>query len=80
VCQSTNSSKHRAALILLTDQPIRPFARHILDGIEEATRDAIDLSLFVEFNGPTALETEAVAAQRRSCLRIVTPESQSTLS
>jgi C4-dicarboxylate-specific signal transduction histidine kinase len=43
--------------------------RHVLDGIQEATRDALGLTLFVEFNGPATLETEAVAESRRKLLR-----------
>lgn len=69
-CQSTSTqsapaTKHHAVLVLVIDQPVRPFSRDLLDGIQDATRDAIGLSLFVEFNGPTALETEEVVVQRQ---------------
>jgi C4-dicarboxylate-specific signal transduction histidine kinase len=68
LCQNASSPKQRAALILLHDQPIRPANREYLDGIQEATRDAIGLTLYVEFHGSAALETEAVAIQRRKLL------------
>lgn len=67
-CQAIDSTKHRAALILITDQPTRPTTRDLLDGIQEATRDAIGLTLFVEFNGPTALENQDVIVERRRLL------------
>jgi signal transduction histidine kinase len=63
-CQTPGSIKHHAILILVVDQPGRPFAHDMLEGIEESTRDAIGVTVFVEFNGATALETPEVAEQR----------------
>src|SRR5277367_4290591 len=68
VCQGADPTKHRAVLILAIDQPIRPFARDLVDGIQDSTRDAIGLSIFVEFMGPSPLESEAIAVQRRKLL------------
>src|SRR5271154_1030954 len=64
-CQTPGSIAHHAILILVIDQPGRPFARDMLEGIEESTRDAIGVTVFVEFNGATALETPEVAKQRQ---------------
>jgi signal transduction histidine kinase/GAF domain-containing protein len=66
--QNSIPTRHRNVLILSIDQPTRPFARELLYGIQEATRDATGVSLFVEFLGPTALETESVAIQRQHLL------------
>src|SRR5277367_2617028 len=68
VCQGADPTKHRAVLILAIDQPIRPFARDLVDGIQDSTRDAIELSIFVEFRGPSPLESDEVAAQRMKLL------------
>ena len=68
LCQGAAPAKHRGVLILIIDQPIRPFARDLLDGIQESTQDAIGISIFVEFLGSSALESEPVAIQRRQLL------------
>lgn len=62
--QDAVSPKH-AVLVLIIDQPGRQFARDMLEGIQEATRDAIDITLFIEFSGPTALESREVEIQRQ---------------
>lgn len=64
LCQNA-APTHRAVLVLVIDQPGRVFARDVLEGIQEATRDAIDITLFIDFNGPTALETKEVATKRQ---------------
>jgi signal transduction histidine kinase len=64
-CQDTTTTRHRAVLILVIDQPSGPFSRDLLEGIQDATKDAIGLTIFVDFNGPTALQTEEVVAQRQ---------------
>lgn len=68
LCQGTVSPKH-TVLVLIIDQPGREFARDMLDGIREATRDSIDITLFIEFNGPTALETPDIVARRQQLHR-----------
>jgi|KBSMisStaDraftv2_1062788.scaffolds.fasta_scaffold108233_2 hypothetical protein len=68
LCQGATAEKHTDVLILCIDQPTRPFARELLEGIQQSVRDAIGLSVFVEFLGPTALESEEVAGQRRKLL------------
>ena len=68
LCQAATPEKRTDVLILCIDQPTRPFARELLEGIQQSVRDAIGLSVFVEFLGPTALESEEVAGQRRKLL------------
>lgn len=70
VCQEARPPGRHKVLVLILDQPIRPFARELLEGIQESTRDSIGVSLFIEFIGPTALESETVAAQRRQLLAV----------
>jgi two-component system, LuxR family, sensor kinase FixL len=66
--QDNAREKRRAVLILTIDQPNRPFARDLIDGIQDSTREAIGLSTFIEFQGSTALESSDVAVQRQKLL------------
>ncbi len=67
-CRGADSTFHGKVLILSIDQPSRPFARELLGGIQDSTRQSIGISTFVEFFGPTALESPAVTAHRRKLL------------
>jgi signal transduction histidine kinase len=61
---AAQSDARHAMLVLVVDQPGRVFAQRILEGIQQSTRDSIGLSTYVEFLGPSVLESPAVIADR----------------
>lgn len=68
LCQ-TSPPKKRAVLVLILDQPNRAYVPDLLGGLQESLRDSIDITLFYEFAGPTALESAEVETQRQSLRR-----------
>lgn len=70
LCQDAVPAKRRAVLVLVLDQPGRAYVPDLLGGIQEALRDAIDITLFSEFSGPTVLESAEVEAQRQNLRRV----------
>lgn len=55
-------------LVLVHDQPGRPFAQRLLEGVRAEVEEDINLAVYVEFMGPEPLESAKVQKSREQLL------------